>query len=41
MPLAFMAFANMAFADSESLQKLFNEYNVGKDKARVYQQRMQ
>ena len=32
MPLVFMAFANMAFADSESLQKLFNEYNVGKDK---------
>lgn len=30
--LAFMAFANVAFADSESLQKLFNEYNVGKDK---------
>ena len=30
--LAFMTFANMAFADSESLQKLFNEYNVGKDK---------
>lgn len=30
--LAFIAFANMAFADSESLQKLFNEYNVGKDK---------
>ena len=30
--LAFMAFANIAFADSESLQKLFNEYNVGKDK---------
>ncbi|KAA8707717.1 lysozyme inhibitor LprI family protein [Helicobacter canis] len=32
MPLAFMAFANMAFADSESLQKLFKEYNVSKDK---------
>ncbi len=32
MPLAFMAFANVAFADSESLQKLFNEHNVGKDK---------
>ena len=32
MPLAFMAFANVAFADSESLQELFNEYNVGKDK---------
>ena len=32
MPLAFMAFANVAFADSESLQKLFNEYNVSKDK---------
>ena len=32
MPLVFMAFANVAFADSESLQKLFNEYNVGKDK---------
>lgn len=30
--LAFMAFANMAFADSESLQKLFKEYNVSKDK---------
>lgn len=30
--LAFIAFANMAFADSESLQKLFNEYNVSKDK---------
>ncbi|WP_104747301.1 lysozyme inhibitor LprI family protein [Helicobacter bilis] len=30
--LAFMAFANVAFADSESLQKLFNEYNVSKDK---------
>ncbi len=30
--LAFMAFANVAFADSESLQKLFKEYNVGKDK---------
>lgn len=27
-----MAFANMAFADSESLQKLFKEYNVSKDK---------
>ncbi len=32
MPLAFIAFANMAFADSESLQKLFKEYNVSKDK---------
>lgn len=32
IPLAFMAFANMAFADSESLQKLFKEYNVSKDK---------
>ncbi|MCI7412050.1 MAG: DUF1311 domain-containing protein [Helicobacter bilis] len=32
MPLAFMAFVNMAFADSESLQKLFKEYNVSKDK---------
>ncbi len=32
LPLAFMAFANIAFADNESLQKLFNEYNVGKDK---------
>lgn len=32
MLLAFMAFANMAFADSESLQKLFKEYNVSKDK---------
>ena len=30
--LAFMAFANVAFADSESLQKLFKEYNVSKDK---------
>ena len=30
--LAFIAFANMAFADSESLQKLFKEYNVSKDK---------
>ena len=30
--LVFMAFANMAFADSESLQKLFKEYNVNKDK---------
>ena len=30
--LAFMAFANTAFADSESLQKLFKEYNVSKDK---------
>lgn len=30
--LAFAIFANVAFADSESLQKLFNEYNVGKDK---------
>lgn len=30
--LAFAIFSNMAFADSESLQKLFNEYNVGKDK---------
>lgn len=32
MLLAFMAFANVAFADSESLQKLFKEYNVSKDK---------
>ncbi len=32
VPLAFIAFANMAFADSESLQKLFKEYNVSKDK---------
>lgn len=32
LPLAFMAFANMAFADSESLQKLFKEYNISKDK---------
>ena len=32
MPLAFMAFANVAFADSESLQKLFKEYNISKDK---------
>ncbi|BDB64765.1 hypothetical protein T36_1222 [Helicobacter cinaedi] len=32
MPLAFIAFVNMAFADSESLQKLFKEYNVSKDK---------
>ena len=32
MPLVFMAFANVAFADSESLQKLFKEYNVSKDK---------
>lgn len=32
IPLAFIAFANMAFADSESLQKLFKEYNVSKDK---------
>ena len=30
--LAFAIFSNMAFADSESLQKLFKEYNVGKDK---------
>ncbi|BDB66865.1 hypothetical protein Hc94105_1066 [Helicobacter cinaedi] len=30
--LAFIVFANMAFADSESLQKLFKEYNVSKDK---------
>ena len=30
--LAFAIFSNVAFADSESLQKLFNEYNVGKDK---------
>ena len=30
--LVFMAFANVAFADSESLQKLFKEYNVSKDK---------
>lgn len=30
--LAFMAFSNVAFADSESLQKLFKEYNVSKDK---------
>ncbi|EEO24563.1 MULTISPECIES: lysozyme inhibitor LprI family protein [Helicobacter] len=29
--LAFAIFANIAFAN-ESLQKLFNEYNVGKDK---------
>ncbi len=32
MPLAFIAFANVAFADSESLQKLFKEYNISKDK---------
>ena len=32
MPLVFIAFANVAFADSESLQKLFKEYNVSKDK---------
>lgn len=32
MPLVFMAFANVAFADSESLQKLFKEYNISKDK---------
>lgn len=31
VPLAFMAFANMTFAN-ESLQKLFKEYNVSKDK---------
>ncbi|WP_231900355.1 hypothetical protein [Helicobacter cinaedi] len=30
--LAFMAFANVAFANSESLQKLFKEYNISKDK---------
>ena len=30
--LAFAIFSNMAFADSESLQKLFKEYNVSKDK---------
>lgn len=27
-----MAFANTTFADSESLQKLFKEYNISKDK---------
>lgn len=32
LPLAFMAFANIAFADNESLQKLFKEYNISKDK---------
>lgn len=32
VPLALMAFANVAFADSESLQKLFKEYNISKDK---------
>ncbi|WDL74889.1 DUF1311 domain-containing protein [Helicobacter winghamensis] len=31
VPLAFMAFANTTFAN-ESLQKLFKEYNVSKDK---------
>ncbi|MDY5950339.1 MAG: lysozyme inhibitor LprI family protein [Helicobacter sp.] len=30
--LAFAIFSNVAFADSESLQKLFKEYNVSKDK---------
>ena len=30
--LAFAIFSNMAFADSESLQKLFKEYNISKDK---------
>ncbi len=39
--LAFMAFANMAFADSESLQKLFKEYNVSKDKQEYINKRMQ
>lgn len=32
VPLSFMAFANVAFADSESLQKLFKEHNISKDK---------
>ena len=30
--LAFAIFSNVAFADNESLQKLFKEYNISKDK---------
>ena len=41
IPLAFMAFANTAFADSESLQKLFKEYNVSKDKQEYINKEMQ